>query len=75
MKLRIPLWLGVGVVTGASLTAGSTLWAQQSLRTTPSVITPNGYLVEEVRVGQSCVVIVAKSGPPTDQVAAITCSR
>ena len=52
MRLRMLSALGVGVLVGIVGTAGVRVWAQQNLAKTPSVISPQGFLVEEVRVGQ-----------------------
>jgi len=62
MKLRMLSALGIGVVRGVVGTAGVGVWAQQNLPKTPSVLSPQGSLVEEVRVGVSCVVIVSTTG-------------
>jgi hypothetical protein len=75
MRLRMLVAAAVGAVFGALGTLESTVGAQQNLSQVPSVISPHGFLVEEVRVGESCVVIVARGGPPNDQVAAIPCNR
>jgi hypothetical protein len=74
MRTRILLPGAIGMMVGILGTIGSTLAAQQSVKA-PSVITQNGFVVEEVRVGQSCVVIVFRGGPPTDQVSATPCTR
>lgn len=74
MRTRIMLAGVIGIIIGILSTVGSTLAAQQSVKA-PSVITQNGYVVEEVRVGQSCVVIVFRGGPPTDRIAATPCTR
>lgn len=73
MTMRMAMIAVIGVVVGALATAASTL-AQQTTKA-PSVISPHGYIVEEVRVGQSCVVLVFRGGPPTDNIAAVPCTR
>jgi hypothetical protein len=73
MRTRIMLAGAIGMIIGILGTVGSTLTAQQSVKT-PSVMTPHGFIVEEVRVGQSCVVLVFRGGPPTDQVATTRCN-
>ena len=73
MRTRILLAVAIGFIVGVLGTLGSTLIAQQTVKA-PSVMTPNGFIVEEVRVGQSCVLIVFRGGPPTDRVAATPCS-
>jgi hypothetical protein len=65
--------LGIGVLLGVLGTAGVKVFAQQNLPTTPSVLTPQGFLVEEVRVGGSCAVIVATTGSGPRQIAALPC--
>ena len=74
MRLRMLSALGIGALVGVLGTAGATLWAQQNLKTTPSVLTPNGFLVEEVRVGGSCVTIVSSTGSGAHQIAAVPCN-
>jgi len=73
MRLRMLLALGIGVLLGVLGTAGVSVWAQQNLPKTPSVLTPQGSLVEEVRVGDSCVVIVSTTGSAPRQIAATPC--
>ena len=73
MRLRMLSALGVGVLIGIVGTAGVRVWAQQNLAKTPSVISPQGFLVEEVRVGGSCAVIVATTGSGPRQIAALPC--
>ena len=73
MRTRIMVAGAMGMIIGILGTVGSTLTAQQSVKA-PSVMTPHGFIVEEVRVGQSCVVLVFRGGPPTDQVAATPCN-
>jgi hypothetical protein len=73
MRTRIMLAGAIGMIIGILGTVGSTLTAQQSVKA-PSVMTPHGFIVEEVRVGQSCVVLVFRGGPPTDQVATTRCN-
>jgi hypothetical protein len=73
MRLRMLSALGMGVVLGVVGTAGVGVWAQQKLPQTPSVLTPQGFLVEEVRVGGSCVVIVSTTGSGPRQIAALPC--
>jgi hypothetical protein len=75
MRMRILLALGTGVLVGVLGTAGSTLRAQQNLSKVPSVISPNGFLAEEVRVGSSCVVIVSTTGGGPRQIAAVPCGN
>ena len=65
--------LGIGVVLGVLGTARVQVWAQINLPKTPSVVTPNGFLLEEVRVGGSCAVVVATTGSGTRQIAALPC--
>jgi hypothetical protein len=64
----------VGLIVGVLGTLGATVIAQQSVKA-PSVMTQSGSFAEEVRVGQSCVVIVFRGGPPNDRVAATPCSN
>jgi hypothetical protein len=65
----------LGVVVGLLATFGPTLTAQQqALSRLPSVITSNGFIVEEVRVGNSCVVVVARGGSPSGSLAALPCN-
>ena len=59
MKLRIAIAVAVGVVVGTLGTLGTTVTAQRETRV-PAVTTPNGFIVEEVRVGDSCVVVVTR---------------
>jgi hypothetical protein len=73
MRTRILLAGAIGLIVGVLGTLGSTLIAQQTVKA-PSVMTPNGFIAEEVRVGESCVVIVFRGGPPNDRVAATPCS-
>jgi hypothetical protein len=73
MRLRILSALGIGVLLGVFGTAGVRVWAQQNLPQTPSVLTPQGFLVEEVRVGGSCAVIVSTTGNGPLQIAALPC--
>ena len=74
MRMRTAMIAGVGMIVGAlATTVGSTLMAQQTVKA-PSVMSPHGFIVEEVRVGQSCVVIVFRGGPPSDRVEAVPCS-
>ena len=75
MRTRMLLAGAVGVLVGVLGTLGSTVGAQQTMSRTPSVITPHGFLVEEVRVGGSCVVIVTRGGPPSEHVAATRCAE
>jgi hypothetical protein len=49
----------IGALVGA-LALASAVVAQQPVKA-PSVITPHGFIVEEVRVGASCVVIVSRT--------------
>ena len=74
MKTRAAIIAG-SLVVGALGGFASTLVAQQGVKA-PSVITPHGFIVEEVRVGQSCVVIVFRGGSagPTDSMSAIPCT-
>ena len=74
MRTRVLLPGAIGMMIGILGTIGSTLAAQQSVKA-PAVITQSGFVVEEVRVGQSCVVIVFRGGPPTNQVSATPCNR
>ena len=73
MRMRILLAGAVGVIVGAGAvgTLGSTVTAQRGLRV-PAVTTPNGFIVEEVRVGDSCVVVVTRGAAGT--VAAVPCT-
>ena len=71
MRIRILLAGGVGVVVGALLTLGSTVTAQRGSRV-PAVTTPDGFVVEEVRVGDSCVVVVTRGAGGS--VAAVPCT-
>ena len=73
MKLRMFSALGIGVVLGVLGTAGVQVWAQINLPKTPSVVSPNGFLLEEVRVGGSCAVVVSTTGSGTRQIAALPC--
>ena len=74
MRMRTAMIAGVGMIIGALATMGvPTLIAQQTIKA-PSVMSPHGYVVEEVRVGQSCVVLVFRGGPPSDRVVAVPCS-
>jgi hypothetical protein len=75
MRVRILLAGAVGVLVGVLGTLGSTVGAQQTLSRTPSVITPRGFIVEEVRVGGSCVVIVTRGGPPSEHMATTPCGN
>jgi len=74
MKMQM-LMLGVGVLVGVLGTAGVTLWAQQNLSKVPSVLSPQGTMVEELRVGGSCVVVVSTTGNGPRQIAAVPCGR
>ena len=75
MRMRTAMIAGVGITIGALATIGiPTLMAQQTVKA-PSVISPHGFIVEEVRVGQSCVVIVFRGGPPSDRVDAVPCTE
>jgi len=74
MTMRTAMIAGVGMLIGALAALGSTATAQQTVKT-PSVISQHGFIVEEVRVGQSCVVIVMRGGAPSDNVAAVPCTR
>ena len=66
---------GLGFVIIAALAIlGTSLTAQQPVKA-PSVITQHGFIVEEVRVGQSCVVIVSRGGTPSDNIEAVPCTR
>ena len=73
MRTTILLAVAIGLIVGVLGTLGSTLIAQQPVKA-PSVITSTGFIAEEVRVGQSCVVIVFRGGPPNDRVAATPCT-
>jgi hypothetical protein len=74
-RYSMTLKAGLGVVVlGVVAVLGTSLMAQQAVKV-PSVITPHGFIVEEVRVGQSCVVIVSRGGPPSEHVAAVPCTR
>jgi len=77
MTIRISIGVAMGVLVGVLGTLGSTLVAQQSLSKVPAVISPRGFVVEEVRVGQSCVVIVSRGGAtgPTDFFSSEPCTR
>jgi len=59
MTMRTGVAAVVGALVGA-LALASAVVAQQPARA-PSVITPHGFIVEEVRVGGSCVVIVSRT--------------
>ena len=71
MKLRITIALAVGVVIGTLGTLGTTVTAQRESRV-PAVTTPNGFVVEEVQVGASCVVVVTRGA--SGSVAAVPCA-
>jgi hypothetical protein len=74
MRMRTAMIAGVGMVIGALATMGvPTLTAQQTIKA-PAVISPHGFIVEEVRVGQSCVVIVFRGGAPSGDMVAVPCS-
>ena len=73
MRLRMLSALGIGVLLGVLGTAGVKVLAQQNPANTPSVLTPQGFLVEEVRVGGSCAVIVSTTGSGPRQIAALPC--
>ncbi len=76
MRILTAMIAGVGMTIGALATMGiPTLMAQQTVKA-PSVISPHGFVVEEVRVGQSCVVIVSvpRGVAPNGPVAAVPCS-
>jgi hypothetical protein len=73
MKLRILIAIAVGVLVGVLGTLGSTLLAQQTVSKVPSVMTPHGFIVEEVQVGGSCVVIVSRT--PAEHIAATPCGK
>ena len=75
MKQRMLMTLGIGVLVGVCGTAGVRILAQQNLSQTPSVITPQGFLAEEVRVGGSCVVIVSTTGTGQRQIAVTPCGH
>ena len=60
MTMRTVVAAGIGALVGALAVLGSTVAAQQSVKA-PSVISPHGFIVEEVRVGGSCVVIVSRT--------------
>jgi hypothetical protein len=74
MKMRM-LMLGIGALVGVLGTAGVRIGAQQNLKTTPSVLSPQGFLVEEVRVGGSCALVVSTTGSGPRQIAALPCGR
>ena len=74
MKARIVVAVVVGAFIGVLGTLGSTLRAQQTTPKFPSVLTRQGFSVEEVRVGASCVVVVSRGGP-NDNVAAVPCGN
>jgi hypothetical protein len=73
--MRMLSMLGIGALLGALGTTGIKVLAQQNLEKTPSVISPNGFLVEEVRVGGSCAVVVSTTGSGPRQIAALPCSN
>ncbi len=77
MRIRIAFAVAIGVLVGVLGTLGSTLLAQQPLSKVPAVTSPRGFIVEEVRVGQSCVVIVSRGGAtgPTDYFSSEPCTR
>jgi hypothetical protein len=75
MKMRMLLMLGIGALVGVLGTTGVRVLAQQKVAKTPSVISPNGFLVEEVRVGGSCAVVVSTTGSGPRQIAALPCSN
>jgi hypothetical protein len=73
MTHRTAMKVCIGLVlAGVLVVLGTALMAQQAVRA-PSVISPHGYIVEEVRVGQSCVVLVFRGGSPTEHVVAVPC--
>jgi hypothetical protein len=74
MKMRM-LMLGIGVLVGVLGTAGVRVLAQQSLKGAPSVLSPQGFLAEEVRVGGSCAVVVSTTGSGPRQIAALPCGH
>jgi hypothetical protein len=74
MTMRTAMIAGVGMLVGALAALGSTATAQQPVKT-PSVISQHGFIVEEVRVGESCVVIVSRGGAPSNLVSAVPCTR
>jgi predicted S18 family serine protease len=49
-------------------------YAQSNRTTAASVRTGTGLVVQEVRVGASCVVVVTTDGPGAKYVAAVPCS-
>ena len=73
--MRMFTVLGIGILIGIFGTAGVRVLAQQNLSKTPSVISPQGNLVEEVRVGGSCVVVVSTTGSGPRQIAAVACGH
>ena len=66
MRTRILLAGTIGLIVGVLGTLGSTVIAQQTVNA-QSVMTSHGFVVQEVHVGQSCVVIVFRGGPPNDR--------
>lgn len=72
MKLRMAIALAVGVVLGTLGALGTTTVTAQRETRVPAVTTPNGFVVEEVRVGDSCVVVVTRGA--AGSVAAVPCT-
>ena len=71
MRIRMLLAGVVGGILGVMVTLGSTVTAQRGSRV-PGVTTPNGFVVEEVRVGDSCVVVATRGAGGS--VAAVPCT-
>ena len=66
LTARVWAWVGTGMLLGICGSFVVSASAQQQVKA-PSVITPHGFIVEEVRVGQSCVVVVSHTGKGTDR--------
>lgn len=77
MNIRIAVAAAVGVLVGVLGALGPTVLAQQSTPRTPTATSPRGFMVEEVRVGQSCVVIISRGGAtgPTDFFSSEPCTK
>jgi hypothetical protein len=74
MKTRLSWILAGCMLLAAALLAAQSIWAQSGQ---PTMVTTQGrFVVEEVKVGGSCVVIVSRVGSgPSDHLAVVPCNR
>jgi hypothetical protein len=72
--MRIKVFLVLAVAT---LSVSASMWLAHPVaaQTPKAMTTKNGFLVQEVRVGGSCVVLATYSGPdrPSNEVAMVPC--